>query len=191
MLSVCTNIMAESNEKKKSSDDEVSKEQNEIKSKGIYKSEEEFDKYVMIEVEKYLKKIGQGRMVSFAKELMALKSSMKIKELEIDKKYEELQITKKHLEKKIKKFRRKQSELIGCLSSIDDKKEKRIKHMVEIISGLKPNVAAKMLSVQDIEITVRLLEFLPAKKVSKIFNLMDQEISARLQKQYLTMKRLD
>ena len=61
--------------------------------------------------------------------------------------------------------------------------------MVEIISGMKPVMAGNVLSVQDSDIAVKILSELPAMKISKIFNSMDKEISARLQKQYMNMKK--
>jgi flagellar motility protein MotE (MotC chaperone) len=61
--------------------------------------------------------------------------------------------------------------------------------MVEVISGMKPQSAADVLAVQDPDLSVRILGQLEAQKASKIFNLMDKEVSARLQKQFLQMKK--
>ncbi len=54
---------------------------------------------------------------------------------------------------------------------------------------MRPEKASQLLSVQGAEISVQILSEIDEKKASKIFNLMDKEISARLQKQYLDMKR--
>ena len=61
--------------------------------------------------------------------------------------------------------------------------------MVDVISGMRPQSAADVLSVQDVDISVKILGDLPPEKVSKIFNSMDKEISARLQKQFMSMKK--
>jgi flagellar motility protein MotE (MotC chaperone) len=61
--------------------------------------------------------------------------------------------------------------------------------MVDVVSGMRPQNAADILSVQDVEIAVKILGKLEPTKVSKIFNSMDKEISARLQKQYMNMKK--
>ena len=54
---------------------------------------------------------------------------------------------------------------------------------------MKPQVAAEMLSVQESKLSVEIISKLDPVKVSKIFNLMDKEISARLQKEYLNMQK--
>jgi flagellar motility protein MotE (MotC chaperone) len=54
---------------------------------------------------------------------------------------------------------------------------------------MKPDKAAEVLSVQESDIAVRILQAIDSKKASKIFNFMDKEISAKLQRQYLLMKK--
>ena len=61
--------------------------------------------------------------------------------------------------------------------------------MVDVISAMRPQNAADVLSVQDADISVQILEKLDPTKISKIFNSMDKEISARLQKQFMNMKK--
>ena len=90
---------------------------------------------------------------------------------------------------KRKDFLKDQNRILGCINENAKKVEDRIRHIVRIISGMRPNVAAQVLSVQDAGLSVKILGMLEPVKVSKIFNLMDKEISARLQKQYMTMKR--
>ena len=58
-----------------------------------------------------------------------------------------------------------------------------------MLSGMKPDAAAQVLSVQDPLIAVKMISKLDSAKVSKIFNKMDKEVSARLQKQFLTMQK--
>ena len=62
------------------------------------------------------------------------------------------------------------------------KRESRVDHLVQVVSGMKPQTAADMLSVQESSLTVEIISMLDPTKISKIFNLMDKEISARLQK---------
>ena len=69
------------------------------------------------------------------------------------------------------------------------KRENIIDHLVQVVSGMKPQTAADMLAVQDSTLTVEIISKLDPTKVSKIFNLMDKEISARLQKEYLNMQQ--
>ena len=105
------------------------------------------------------------------------------------KREEFLVVNQKHFEKRVKDLLQEQGKILGCMDANKKKESDRVRHMVRVISNMKPNNAAQVLSVQDANITVVILGMLDPIKVSKIFNLMDKEISARLQKQYLTMKK--
>ena len=97
---------------------------------------------------------------------------------------------KKDFRSKIKLFRDEQDKVIGCVRDNEkDASKKRIDHIVKVISGMKPANAAEVLTVQDSGISVQIISKLNPEKVSKIFNLMDKEISARLQKSYINMKK--
>ena len=154
-----------------------------------YYSEEEFHKELVKEVELRLQKIKSGKIVDFSKELLEKEHQLKVKELELKKKEEEFENSKKDFQAQIKEFHGKQQNFLACIDEIDTKEEKRIQHMVDVVSGMKPDSAAQVLSVQDSKISVKILGLLDPAKVSKIFNKMDKEISARLQKQFMTMKK--
>jgi flagellar motility protein MotE (MotC chaperone) len=152
-------------------------------------TEEEFKKAVMIEAEKIMKKAGSGHLVDFSKELLDKEDAIKIKELNIQKEQEQLKLNINGFQKKVVEFQESQKKFLGCIDSQNDMASKRITQMVEVIAGMKPQSAADVLSVQDPDLSVRILGQLEAQKASKIFNLMDKEVSARLQKQFLQMKK--
>jgi len=152
-------------------------------------SETDFREAVDREVSNKMKRLGDGNLVEFSRELMNKENDLKIKEMKQLKKIKELEVIKSELTKKISEFKSRQQRFLACLSEKDKKVSNRVNHMVDIISGMKPNKAAEVLSVQDPGISVEILGLLEPVKVSKIFNLMDKEISARLQKQYMTMKK--
>ena len=86
-------------------------------------------------------------------------------------------------------FQASQKKFLGCVDEKDAKANKRVSQMVEVISGMKPQSAADMLAIQEPDLSVQILAELDSTKVSKIFNLMPKEVSARLQKQFLEMKK--
>jgi flagellar motility protein MotE (MotC chaperone) len=152
-------------------------------------SEDEFRKELKERVGKKLRQLGQGKIVKFAQELMEKEEQLAVQKLEVRKDKEQFSNNVQTFEDRVKAFELRQQKLLGCIKDSDKKENRRIDHMVEVISGMKPMNAAQVLSVQEAEITIKILGKLSPTKVSKIFNLMDKEISARLQKQYLTMKR--
>ena len=150
---------------------------------------DEFQEAVNVKIEKQLKRLGRGKIIGFSKELMKKEEVLKLREIELEKRAEQLQMNTSDFQKKVKTFQNRQLKFLGCLDESDKQKEKRITHMVDVVSGMKPLSAAEVLSVQDADISIKILGMLPPEKVSKIFNLMKKEISARLQKQYMTMKK--
>lgn len=152
-------------------------------------TEKEFHEALLKEVNKRMIKLGRKEIVNFSRELLDKEHALKLREMAVEKKEQEISISASDLQKKISKFQGRQSKLLACLDEVDNKKKKRIQHMVDAISGMRPNNAADVLSVQDAGIAVQILGLLDPAKVSKIFNQMDKEISARLQKQFMTMKK--
>lgn len=152
-------------------------------------TEEEFKKAVLVEAEKLMKKAGSGHLVDFSKELLDKEEAIKVKELNVQKESEQLKMNMNDFQKKVVEFQDSQKKFLGCVDSQNDKVGKRITQMVEVVAGMKPQSAADVLSVQDPDLSVQILGQLESQKASKIFNLMDKEVSARLQKQFLQMKK--
>ncbi|CAM9952298.1 unnamed protein product, partial [Chrysoparadoxa australica] len=141
------------------------------------------------EFDNRLSRYKPKNLVNLSKEYMKKERALDLREAELAKREEALRASEGDLAKKIKELNLRGSKLLGCLDDNDKNESKRINHMVDVISGMRPQNAAEVLSVQDVEISVKILGNLPPTKVSKIFNSMDKEISARLQKQYLNMKK--
>ncbi|MBL7665758.1 MAG: hypothetical protein JNM93_11545 [Bacteriovoracaceae bacterium] len=152
-------------------------------------TEADFVEKVKEEVTKKIDDIKKKSVTDLTKELVAKEAELKIRENELKVREEQMGLTSKDLDQKIKDFDKKQMNFIGCIDQNEKKKAERIRQLVSVVSGMKPAKAAELLSVQDSEISVKILAELDSEKASKIFNLMDKEISARLQKQYLDMKR--
>ena len=138
---------------------------------------------------KEIKRFQPNNLAKLGQELWEKQKKLDVREIKLKRREEQITLNEKILEKKIKDFQSNQEKILGCIDSNDKDKAKRVNHMVEVISGMRMANAAEILSVQDEEISIKILGLLPAEKVSKIFNLMDKEISARLQKQFMGMKQ--
>lgn len=152
-------------------------------------SEADFIKKVSDEVQAKVTSIKNQSVTDLTKELIAKEANLKLRELELQKKEDQIKVGESELEKKIKNFNEEQNSVLGCIKKNDDELKGRVNQQVEVVSNMQPAKAAQLLSVQDIDIAVRILQLIDPKKASKIFNLMDKEVSARLQKQYMNMKR--
>ncbi len=152
-------------------------------------TENEFKKAVMEEVERQMRRAGQAKLIDLSRELLEKEDKLKLRELEAERQEEQFKMSTKQFQEKVKTFENSQNKFLGCVEDLEQKKNNRVKHMVEVVSGMKPDVAAQVLSVQEADISVEIISQLEPAKISKIFNLMDKEISARLQKQYMNMKK--
>lgn len=159
-----------------------------VPAKKMY-SEEEFIKKVNEETKKKVNTIKNKSVSDLTKELLDKEEKLKLRELEIQKHEDSLKVSENELGKKFAAFEIRQKAFIGCVEKNEDESKGRIGQLVDMISNMKPQKAAEVLSVQDPEIAVKILQTIEAKKASKIFNFMDKDISAKLQKQYLQMKK--
>ena len=152
-------------------------------------SEEEFIKKVTEEVKSKIDTIKNKSVSDLTKELLDKEEKLRLKEIEIIKQQDSIRVSENDIAKRYAELSEKQKAFIGCVEKINEESKSRIGQIVEMISSMKPDKAASVLSVQDSEIAVQILQTIDPKKASKIFNFMDKEISAKLQKQYLLMKK--
>jgi flagellar motility protein MotE (MotC chaperone) len=152
-------------------------------------TDEEFKKAVREEADKLMKRVGSANLIDFSKELLQKEEAINLKSQDLKKQEEQLKMNMSDFQKKVVEFQESQKKFLTCVDGQNEKSEKRVSQMVEVISGMKPQNAADVLSIQDPELSVRILSMLDSQKTSKIFNLMDKVVSARLQKQFLQMKK--
>ncbi len=152
-------------------------------------TETEFTKAVAEQVRKKVDEVKNKSVTDLTKELITKEESIRLRELELEKREDQIKVNSSEIEKKIKAFNAQQTSVLGCVERNDEELKTRITQQVDVVSNMKPEKAAQLLSVQDANIAVQILQLLDPKKASKIFNLMEKEVSARLQKQYMDMKR--
>ncbi|MCM2350672.1 MAG: hypothetical protein NDI69_11685 [Bacteriovoracaceae bacterium] len=152
-------------------------------------TEEEFIKKVNQEVKSKVDSIKNKSVSDLTKELLDKEEKLKLRELELQKRQDSLRVTEDDIAKRYADLSERQRNFIGCVDKNEDESKARIGQLVEMVSNMKPQKAAEVLSVQDSDIAVKILQMIDAKKASKIFNFMEKDISAKLQKQYLLMKK--
>lgn len=152
-------------------------------------SEEDFIKKVTEETKSKVDTIKNKSVSDLTKELIDKEGKLRLRELKIQKLEDTLKASEGELAKKYSSFEARQKKFIGCIEKNEEEGKSRVGQLVEMVSNMKPQKAAEVLSVQETDIAVKILQMIDAKKASKIFNFMDKDISAKLQKQYLEMKK--
>ncbi len=156
---------------------------------GKKSKEEIINEKVKKEVDRQIDLIKKKSIAKLTKELMDKERELESQRKEIEKEREQLKISEQSLLKKMEEFELRKKKVIGCIDDNKKGQSMRVRQLVDVISNMKPQKAADLLSVQESQISIKILEKIEAQKASKIFNLMDKEVSARLQKQYLNMQQ--
>jgi flagellar motility protein MotE (MotC chaperone) len=152
-------------------------------------TQNEFDTKVRDEVKKQIDIIKKKSITELTKEVIDKEFAVVQRQKTIQQREDILEANRKRLLTQIQSFEKQQNKVIGCISDNENKAAKRLNKIVSVVSNMKPVKASQLLSVQESSISVQILAKLDPVKASKIFNLMGKEISARLQKQYLDMKK--
>lgn len=152
-------------------------------------TEKEFIRKVSEEVSTQVDKIKKQSVTDLTKEIVKKHEELSLRDLELKKREQALTASENELASKYIDVDKKQKQIIGCVDKNADEEKQRVSQVVDMISNMRPQKAAEILSVQDSSIAVQILQKIDPKKASKIFNFMDKDISAKLQKQYLLMKK--
>ncbi|WP_408097889.1 MotE family protein [Peredibacter sp. HCB2-198] len=152
-------------------------------------TEEDFVKKVNEEVKKKVDVIKNKSVSDLTKEILDKEEKVRLRELELQKREDSLKVSENDLGKKYSEFEARQKAFLGCVKRNDEEAKARVGQLVDLISNMKPEKASDVLSIQDPDVAVQILQNIDTKKASKIFNFMDKEVSAKLQKQYLQMKK--
>ncbi len=157
--------------------------------KGKVYTQEDFDKKLKEAIKKKVKILKTKSLTQLTNEILEKEYKLQSTEKELITREEQVKISENTLLKKIEELELQKSKIIGCIDDNKRTEQMRIKQLVSVISNMKPQKAADLLSVQDSAISIKIIEQIDPAKASKIFNLMEKEVSARLQKQYLNMQK--
>ncbi len=152
-------------------------------------TEEDFIRKVSEEVRKKVDEVKNKSVAELTKELLEREEKLKLRELDLLKQQDSLRVSEGEIAKRYVELSEKQKDFLGCVERNEEESKARVGQLVEMISNMKPEKAAEILAVQEAEIAVKIIQTIDPKKASKIFNFMDKEVSAKLQKQYLQMKK--
>lgn len=152
-------------------------------------TQQDFDKKLKEQLDIAIDKLKKKSITQLTKEILDKERELVAKEQNFNSREEQLKLGEETLGKRIIEFENDKKKILGCIDENEKKESMRISQLVQMISGMKPVKAAEILSVQEAEISVKIIEKIDPVKASKIFNVMDKEVSARLQKQYLNMKQ--
>ena len=147
------------------------------------------EKEVKARLDKAIDRIKKKSVSELTREILRREEGLEGRSKKLDLEELKLKNSVKDFERRIQEFEMKQDQFFSCVDKNNQEKDLRVKKMVEVIAQMKANRAADLIAVQDQQIAIKILSKLDTTKASKIFNLLEKEKSAELQKLYLNMKK--
>jgi flagellar motility protein MotE (MotC chaperone) len=99
---------------------------------------------------------------------------------ELQRKEDSLQSLERELDDKLNRLQNLEQRIQAMLDEADVLQDKKIKHLVDVYSNMKPKEAAKALEVLEEPVAVKILTGMRGRNAGEILSFVDSEKAARL-----------
>ncbi|HEY8278959.1 MAG TPA: hypothetical protein VIH99_05005 [Bdellovibrionota bacterium] len=117
-------------------------------------------------------------------ELEERKTALDSREKQLDERGRDYEIQEKLLKEKLRKMEDLNKRMAERLDSFKKDHEQRIAKLVTVVEGMKPEMAARYVENLDANLAVEILARIKEQKASKILNLVDKKMGAKLTELY-------
>ncbi len=117
-------------------------------------------------------------------ELENRKKLLDARERDLEERAKGLEIQEKVLREKLKRMEELNRKMAERLDSFKKDHEQRVAKLVAVVEGMRPQSAADYVSNLDADLAVEILARIQTAKASKILNLVDKKIGAKLTEMY-------
>lgn len=122
-------------------------------------------------------------------ELEARKKSLDARERELEERAKNLDIQEKVLSEKLRRMEELNKKMAERLDGFKKEHEQRVTKLVTVVESMRPQAAADYVSNLDPDLAVEILARIQVAKASKILNLVDKKIAAKLTELYTGYRR--
>ena len=117
-------------------------------------------------------------------ELEERKAALDLREKQLAERAHDLEIQEKLLREKLKKMEELNRKMAERLDVFMKDHEARVGKLVNVVEGMKPDAAARYVEQLDPDLAVEILARIKEQRASKILNLVDKKLGARLTELY-------
>ena len=117
-------------------------------------------------------------------ELEQRKAALDLKEKQLAERARDLELQEKLLKEKLKRMEELNRKMAERLDGFKKEHETKINKLVVVVEGMKPEAAARYVEQLDPDLAVEILARMKEQKASKILNLVDKKLGARLTELY-------
>lgn len=117
-------------------------------------------------------------------ELETRKKQLDARERDLEERAKALEIQEKVLREKLRRMEELNKKMAERLDGFKKDHETRVTKLVTVVESMRPQAAADYVSQLDSELAVEILARIQVAKASKILNLVDKKIAAKLTEMY-------
>jgi flagellar motility protein MotE (MotC chaperone) len=117
-------------------------------------------------------------------ELENRKVALDQREKQLNERAQDLDLQEKILREKLKKMEELNKKMAERLDSFKKDHDDRIEKLKSVVEGMKPDAAARYVEALEPDLAVEILARIQIQKASKIMNLVDKKLGARLTELY-------
>jgi flagellar motility protein MotE (MotC chaperone) len=110
------------------------------------------------------------------------------KERALARREQDLKGLEQGIDRKLALISEQQAELKRLLDSLDEVRDRKLKHLVDVYSNMKPKQAAEVLETLDEEIAVKILAGMRGRTAGEILSFVNARKAARLSAQLTHMQ---
>lgn len=99
---------------------------------------------------------------------------------EVQRREQALQALEQELDAKLNRLQELENRLQGMLDEADVLQDRKIKHLVDVYSNMKPREAAKALEALEEPVAVKILSGMRGRNAGEVLSFVDSERAARL-----------
>lgn len=118
------------------------------------------------------------------KEFLELQEKVKTKEKELEERERALEIQEKIIREKLGRIEKLNKAMSKRLDEYKEESNQNVDKLVKIIEGMKPVEAARFVENIDPGLAVNIFDKISVQRASKILNMIDKRVSARLTEKY-------
>jgi flagellar motility protein MotE (MotC chaperone) len=118
------------------------------------------------------------------KELEERRAALDNREKQLNERARDLELQEKILKEKLKKMEELNRKMAERLDVFKKEHEAKLTKLVTVVEGMRPEAAARYVENLDPDLAVEILARMKEQRASKILNLVDKKMGARLTELY-------
>ncbi|WP_035271439.1 MotE family protein [Desulfonatronum thiodismutans] len=124
--------------------------------------------------------VGASRQMAAQGDLSEEWQNLRRRQEEVQRQEQTLRALENELDAKLNRLQELESRIQGMIEEADVLKDRKIRHLVDVYSNMKPREAAKALEALEEPVAVKILSGMRGRNAGEVLSFVDAEKAARL-----------